>query len=292
MKKTLFIILVFIGVVFISFWVYEKRNEKRPVYHGNKDWTINFPKKTEYVKDMPKKENLWVFLMAGQSNMAGRAFVEPSDTIPNKRILTIDKNDKWIYAKEPLHFYEPTMAGLDCGLSFSHKLLGSIPEKISIAIIPCAVGGSSIEQWLNDKKFRGVKLLSNFKRKVELSRKYGEIKGVLWHQGENDAKKELVSKYYENLSELTKKFRTIIKNDTLPILIGQIGSFAEPSNKEKLFDSVNYEIKKYTNDDKNAYLIYTGDLKDRGDKLHFNSESQRIMGERFAIKYLQILRQY
>ena len=129
MKKTLFVILIFIGIVFISLWVYEKRNEKRLIYYRNKDWTINFPKKTEYVKDMPKKENLWVFLMAGQSNMAGRAFVEPSDTISNKRILTIDKNDKWIYAKEPLHFYEPTMAGLDCGLSFSHKILDSIPEK-------------------------------------------------------------------------------------------------------------------------------------------------------------------
>ena len=30
----------------------------------------------------------------------------------------------------------------------------------------------------------------------------------------------------------------------------------------------------------------TFDLKDKGDKIHFNSEGQRIMGQRFAIEYL------
>lgn len=80
-------------------------------------WTKNFPKSTVYVNSTPKKENLWVFVMAGQSNMAGRGFVEPMDTIQSKRILTINKNNQIIQAKEPLSIYEPAFIGLDCGLS-------------------------------------------------------------------------------------------------------------------------------------------------------------------------------
>jgi len=59
------------------------------------------------------KKKTWVFILAGQSNMAGRGVVEAEDTITHPRIKTIDKNGNIILAKEPLHFYEPTMAGLD-----------------------------------------------------------------------------------------------------------------------------------------------------------------------------------
>ena len=62
---------------------------------------LNHPKETIYVKEYPKKENVWVFLMAGQSNMVGRAFVSPSDTIPNHRILSINSKNKLIEGKEP-----------------------------------------------------------------------------------------------------------------------------------------------------------------------------------------------
>src|SRR5690606_21424313 len=109
-----------------------------------KERTINFPKLEEKVDEMPPKENVWIFLMAGQSNMAGRGFVEPQDTIPNYRVVTINKDNEWIYAKEPIHFYEPDLAGLDCGLSFGNELTKHTREHIVIAIIPCAVGGSSV----------------------------------------------------------------------------------------------------------------------------------------------------
>ena len=53
------------------------------------------------------KENVWVFIMAGQSNMAGRGIVEAEDTISDKRIFSINKDGQIIIAKEPIHFYEP-----------------------------------------------------------------------------------------------------------------------------------------------------------------------------------------
>jgi hypothetical protein len=106
----------------------------------NDDRTEFFPKDELKAKLILDKQNVWVFILAGQSNMAGRGKVEPNDTIPNLRVLSINQNGELIIAKEPLHFYEPSMAGLDCGLSFGKEILKHIPDSITILIIPTAVG--------------------------------------------------------------------------------------------------------------------------------------------------------
>jgi Carbohydrate esterase, sialic acid-specific acetylesterase len=246
--------------------------------------TTYFPKQTEMMPAPGSKENIWVFIMAGQSNMAGRGIVEPQDTVPNKRILTINKNGELIVAKEPLHFYEPTLAGLDCGYSFGKTIIKNIPDSISVLLIPTAVGGSSINQWIGDSVFRKVKLLSNFLAKVEIGEQYGVIKGILWHQGESDANEKDIPYYTERLSMLFTRFRSAVGNTNLPVLLGELGSYS----KDKVhFALINKAIHEYSLQDKNTTVISTGDLKDKGDSLHFNSKGQRMMGRRFAEAYLE-----
>lgn len=253
--------------------------------------TKNFPKVVEYLEEMPDSSKLWVFLMAGQSNMAGRGFVEPQDTVPNKRILTIDKTGEWIYAKEPLHFNEPTLTGLDSGMSFAKKLLDSISNDISIAMIPCAVGNTSVEQWLENDTYRNVTLFSNFEKNVALAKKYGMIKGILWHQGEANANADLILQYGKNLESLMAKMRTTVDDPSLVILMAQLGSFAEPTEWQQQWDSINAILKDYTTRRENTYLIHTQDLKSKDDHIHFDSESQRKMGKRYAQKFLQVSKQ-
>src|SRR6266496_4838127 len=89
--------------------------------------TTYFPKRMEAMANSINKENVWVFIMAGQSNMAGRGMVEAKDTVPNKRILSTNKNGQLIIAKEPLHWYEPALTGLDCGYSFGKTMIKDIP---------------------------------------------------------------------------------------------------------------------------------------------------------------------
>jgi hypothetical protein len=115
---------------------------------------------------MTAKENVWVFILAGQSNMAGRGLVEAEDTIPNERVYTINNAGEIIPAREPLHWYEPLLTGLDCGLSFGKTLAPHLPDSVTILILPTAVGGSSISQWIGDSTYRNVKLLSNFNEKI------------------------------------------------------------------------------------------------------------------------------
>jgi hypothetical protein len=247
--------------------------------------TTFFPKVEELPKSIPVKENIWVFIMAGQSNMAGKGQVESKDTIPHPRILTINKAGNLIVAKEPLHFYEPTRTGLDCGLSFGKELLKNIPDSISILLIPTAVGGSSVSQWINDSTYRNVTLFSNFKEKVEIGKKYGTVYAIIWHQGETDAASVNTIRVYDHQLEiLFAKFREETANPRLPILIGGLGSFAK---NDESWQEINRKIKDYLKTDSNSYLISSADLKHKGDSIHFDSEGQRILGQRFANEFIR-----
>jgi hypothetical protein len=248
--------------------------------------TLDFPTQIELIEDMPDKDHFWIFILAGQSNMAGRGLVEPIDTIANKRILSINENNQWIYAKEPLHFYEPTLTGLDCGTSFANTLLNEIPADIMVGILPCAIGGSSVEQWLGDSLYRGVHLFSNFREKVDLAKESGTIRGILWHQGESNAKTELIPSYQDKLMTLFSSFRNYIQNDSLPIIAGQLGSYTQPSEQQMRWDSINRIIRNIGTIDRFTAVIDTKDLTEKGDKIHFDSKSQRMMGVRFAKEML------
>ena len=247
----------------------------------------NFPKLTELPDTAPVKTKVWVFILAGQSNMAGRAFVEAQDTVPNPRILSINTSGKLILAKEPLHFYEPGMSGLDCGLSFARALLNKIPASVSVLLIPAAVGGSSIDQWMGDSVHRHVKLHTNLKEKIAIAKSYGTIKAILWHQGESDATAERVAAYKTKLTQWFQQCRDDVGSDKLPIITAEIGMFSQNKMNQLL---INKAIMNIAASDDYTYLIQSADFSDKGDRLHFDSRSQRLMGERMAEKYFQVLK--
>ena len=65
-------------------------------------------------------------------------------------------------------------------------------------------------------------------------------------------------------------------------MIGELGTFSN----DQYWVKINEQIKIYSLTDKNSIVISTGDLKDKGDKVHFDSESQRLLGQRFANGYI------
>jgi Domain of unknown function (DUF303). len=247
------------------------------------------PKDTDAKETELGNPNIWVFLMAGQSNMAGRGIIEPQDQVANKRIITINNKNQWIEAKEPLHFYEPDAAGLDCGMSFAQELLAKVPDSVTIALVPCAVGGSSVFQWLNDEDHRGVTLLSNFNQKVALAKKKGVIKGILWHQGERNANAEDLPRYSDALLSLFTKFRTMVQNEDIPIVMGELGRFAEPEEKAAYFNDINTLLGTIAEEDGRLFLVSSEGLDHKGDHLHFNSAAQRELGKRYAEVMIQQL---
>jgi len=245
------------------------------------DQSNHFPLAVEKPTVLPSKQNFYIYILAGQSNMAGRGFVQPQDTVYSPNVLTLDKNNEWVYAKEPLHYYEPTRTGLDCGLSFGKKLSSLYGRNITIGLVPCAIGGSSIEQWLDDSMYRDVNLYSNMMQKVKIAMQYGTLKGLLWHQGETNASRVNYKNYKQKLERFFTKLRTDINYPDLPVYAGELSSFL--NRKTNPFaDSVNKDLHDLSASMKNMYVIKTGDLTPKLDTIHFDSRSQRIMGERFA----------
>ena len=90
--------------------------------------------------------------------------------------------------------------------------------------------------------------------------------------------------YQIKLSELFYQFRKIIGNQETTVVIGQLGSYST----NPLWSKINDHIKYYVSTDQYSGMINTQDLKDKGDKVHFNSEAQRLMGERFANEFIKI----
>jgi hypothetical protein len=152
-------------------------------------------------------------------------------------------------------------------------------------LVPTAVGGSSIRKWIDDSVHREVSLLSNFKQKAALARKYGQVKGILWHQGEADANAKGIPVYEDNLGILFSKFRKATRQKNLPIIMGELGSFSK--NATQQFKTINEIMVGYTKKDLNTAVISTVDLNHKGDNLHFNAAGQREMGIRYANAFIQ-----
>ena len=212
---------------------------------------------------------------------------EPEDTLPHGRILTVTADRKWVFAKEPLHYYEPRLKGLDCGLAFGRELLEQVGDSIHIAMLPCAVGGSSIGQWLGDSLHRDVRLLSNLKGNVDFAQQYGVMKGILWHQGEKDARLGLTRSYQKNLKDLIALFRGYIQNDSVPVILGELGSNPSDQRDQKNRDAINRTVWNVAMEDKYVGVVSTQDLSKRDDD-HFDSRSLRIMGKRYAQTFVSL----
>ena len=90
--------------------------------------------------------DLHLFLLVGQSNMAGRGRVAAEDRQPLDRIWKLDRSGQWVPAVDPLHFDKPNIVGVGLGRTFARDYLQAHPG-VSVGLIPCAVGGSPISSW-------------------------------------------------------------------------------------------------------------------------------------------------
>lgn len=247
-----------------------------------------FPWRLEYVDVMPPREKVWLFVLAGQSNMAGRGVVEPNDTVPHPRIFSVTPDNRWVVAKEPLQQYQPALTGLGPGLAFARALIEELDEDIYIGLIPCAVGGSSVGNWLSDSLYNGVRLKSNFTDKLLWAKEYGTVKGIIWHQGEADATAAKLPRYKDDLTLLFDYFRGVAANDDLPIIAGELGIFPGVEKNRQEYMILNDILLEVSREDKDIALVRSFGLKAKDDNVHFDSRSQRIMGRRYASAWLSL----
>jgi hypothetical protein len=231
---------------------------------------------------------LQLFLLAGQSNMAGRGVVEAEDRVADPRVFMLDRSLHWVPATDPVHYDKP-IAGVGPGRTFALTLVKRDPS-MRIGLIPAAVGGSPISSWEPGALDPATKThpYDDALLRARAAMKDGRLRAILWHQGESDAHPGLSERYADNLRALIARFRTDLNAPELPFIIGELGQFdGKPWDADiRRVDSVHRAIAATV--PHVAYVSSDG-LRDKGDTLHFNAASQRVFGERYARAYLAML---
>lgn len=231
--------------------------------------------------ELPPKESFHLFLLVGQSNMAGRGRVDPADNAPHPRVLTFTKEGEWKPATDPLHFDKPKIVGVGPGRAFANAVADADPA-ITVGVIPCAVGGSPISAWQPGAFYSPTKShpWDDAMRRAKAALKDGVLKGILWHQGESDSKPGAAEAYETKLHDLVARLREELDAPTVPFVAGQMGIFKERpwSDAKKQVDRAHRELP--------AKVAGTGfaaaeGLGHKGDEIHFGTDAARELGRRY-----------
>jgi hypothetical protein len=222
--------------------------------------------------------------------MAGRGYVEPQDTLPNRHVLRLNPAGQWEVAKDPLHFDKP-VAGVGPGLAFG-RAMAARDTSVVIGLIPCAVGGSGIDAWAPGAYFEGTKThpYDDALARARTALATGMLAGIIWHQGESDASPEKSAAYATKLRSLIAQLRTDLQAPSVPFVAGQLPSFPQGTTDaagvariNEALAELNKTMPYYT------YVPATG-TTDRGDHLHLDAASARLMGQRYAAAMQQFQR--
>jgi hypothetical protein len=164
------------------------------------------------------KDKLHVYLLIGQSNMAGRAPFTAEEAGEIERCYLLNGHDKWEPAKNPMNRHSTIRKGLGMqkmnpGYTFA-KTLFEKDKAISIGLVVNAKGGTSINQWVKGSEFYNEAL-----RRTRIAQKTGTLRGILWHQGESDAGD---APYLDKLKALVADLRRDLGEPPLPFVAGQV----------------------------------------------------------------------
>ncbi|RZF58705.1 sialate O-acetylesterase [Sphingobacterium corticibacterium] len=226
--------------------------------------------------------NFHIYILAGQSNMAGYGYLTDIHPILNikyadvsdDRILVLNAENEWKTAIHPLHPGENENAGVGPGLDFAIKMLEDADPKIKIGLIPTAKGDSNVGHWIPGGSLYGPSIGKSLFAQTD-----GVIKGVLYLQGEADAFANTTVGWGDKVKLIIQGYRKELQDPNLKFLIGEIG---RDFNGKESFTLINNQIPELIQSVPNTYKISSEGLTDRGDALHFDSKSATQLGIRYA----------
>ena len=238
-----------------------------------------------------------VYLLIGQSNMAGRGTMIAGDEKPIEGVYLLDTEGNVVPATNPLNQYstirkEMKHQQINPGFSFSQEIYKATGRKVLLVVN--ARGGSNISEWAKGKtttfdytdasgKKSSVSLsfLSEAIRRTKQATAYGPLKAILWHQGESNSSSP--SGYMDKLTELVSNLRAEL--GAVPFIAGEIAPWHK--NKDKFNPIINTISTVIPNSDCVSsegcnMLLAENDP-------HFGRDGQILLGQRYAEKVLKMV---
>ena len=217
------------------------------------------------------KANFHVFVLMGQSNMAGSGRpVLPEYSRASDSVLILGNDMKWTASK--INFG----AGMGPGQVFARHYAELHPG-VTVGLIQGARGARRLQELAKGGKDRdGSPNYDKTLAKIREAMKVGTLKGALWHQGESDCGDPA---YVDKLKALVTDLRADVGVPDLPFIAGELGRYAT-------WAGFNTRIPAAATAIPNCAVVSAENLLDLGDKVHFSGFSCEILGSRYLMAYL------
>ena len=221
-------------------------------------------------------------LIIGQSNMGGRGFVSEVDPIKNEKIL-VARNGRWRPMYVPVNPDRVT-SGINLVESFAD--LYAKDKDVEVGIIPCADGGSSLDQWVP-----GGLLFDHACYLAELASRTSTIAAVLWHQGESDCREDHYPLYEKKLTNIISALRKRLDLYDVPFLVGGLGDFLNDFPGSPVFKNyvhVNEALRSVARNVDRVGFVSAEGLGGNPDNMHFSAAALREFGVRYYREFLKL----
>lgn len=236
-----------------------------------------------------------VFLLIGQSNMAGRGtMIAGDENVFSENVYILNAEGEPESASNPLNKYSTirkslSMQQINPGFSFSKKVAEATGRKILLVVN--ARGGSNINEWAPGKETsikddngneKTVCFYEEARKRTEQALRYGDLKAILWHQGESNSSNP--DGYLDKLKTIADGLRKDLGATGIPFIAGEIARWHKNASK---FNPVIHEIAGTVPNSDYVSTEGCSQLKDDSDP-HFGRDGQILLGERYAEKVLDM----
>lgn len=166
------------------------------------------------------------------------------------------------------------MQRLSPAYAFGRSMARKSDAKVGLVVN--ARGGSAIVEWMP-----GTPFYQDLIQRAKEASTFGEIKGIIWHQGESDLGN--LDSYMNSLEILIAQVRSDLGLPELPFVAGEI------AEDQAGRDAFNQLIRLLPNT-----VSHSGVASSKGfktfDDVHFDTKSQLKLGKRYAHKMLKLTR--
>lgn len=224
-----------------------------------------------------------VYLLIGQSNMAGRGTLTEDDfNTTIEGVFLLDSLDRPVAASHPYNQYSTIRKDMRLQQMGPGHAFGTKMHEISrrpVLLVVNARGGSELDSWMP-----GSLHFNEAVRRTAEAEKYGKLKGILWLQGCTDCDLGKTDSYMERLAEMAEVLRDSLSAGDVPFVAGEVPHWWNGSS------DFNKNIRTISDRIPLSGWISTegcGMLKDETDP-HYDRNSQFVIGSRFAERILEL----
>ncbi len=266
----------------------------------------NVTHKTKSAQDKPHREaraskgrGYDVYLLIGQSNMAGRAGMQADDTTRTMQgVWLLNGDDVPEPARNPLNRYSTVRKDknpnvysnqkINPGTAFGETVAAATGRKVLLVVN--AMGETSIEEWAKTAPVIGLsssigkgrlQLYSEAVRRCKEAMKYGKLKAIIWHQGEGNSNR--VEEYPAQLAQLVSDLREDLGAPDVPFIAGELSY-----TRGKGSDEFNAMIRTISTFVDNSDWVSADGVSAGKDRTHFDRAGQLELGKRYADKVLEM----